>query len=516
MGSCVSKPNRKLKSKAKHIYRSCKIRRKTARSNVIAPIDQHPDEGVCADEFCFHEYVMVDVPNGGTAVCRRYEVQSPEFQFPEVEPSHNQAVTDTGISRDEVWFDTLSILDSDADEDFVSVVGDCFSSSDSHTGSNINGCNEQNIDSFTLTNAVSDGDALATIKVGLHHSEETKWGSCSAQFVPSIDVADIKQTPSHQGGSTTRTRKKSAVTVVAVRRKSDDGDAPSGFCSSEKYLYNPRGGFLIPKSVGDKPSRGSWCKVSPSAFKLRGENYFRDKKKYPAADYSPYIPIGVDLFACPRKIHHIAEHIELPNAKSHHEFPSLLIVNIQLPTYPASMFLGDTDGEGMSLVVYFKVSENFASDTPPKFLNALKSFVVNEMETVKSFAKETIVPYRERLKIMVNPVNPEALGLSSAERKLLQAYKDKPVLSRPQHAFYKGPNYLEVDLDVHRFSYLSRKGLQAFRDRLEHGVLDLGLAIQAQTPDELPERVLCCVRLNRVDFVNVGQIPTLVTQDDKQ
>ncbi|KAG6429745.1 hypothetical protein SASPL_107798 [Salvia splendens] len=498
MGSCVSKPNRKLKSKAKHIYRSCKIRRKTARSNVIAPIDQHPDEGVCADEFCFHEYVMVDVPNGGTAVCRRYEVQSPEFQFPEVEPSHNQAVTDR-ISRDEVWFDTLSILDSDADEDFVSVVGDCFSSSDSHTGSNINGCNEQNIDSFTLTNAVSDGDALATIKVGLHHSEETKWGSCSAQFVPSIDVADIKQTPSHQGGSTTRTRKKSAVTVVAVRRKSDDGDAPSGFCSSEKYLYNPRGGFLIPK----------------------------DKKKYPAADYSPYIPIGVDLFACPRKIHHIAEHIELPNAKSHHEFPSLLIVNIQvlhlilmfylqLPTYPASMFLGDTDGEGMSLVVYFKVSENFASDTPPKFLNALKSFVVNEMETVKSFAKETIVPYRERLKIMVNPVNPEALGLSSAERKLLQAYKDKPVLSRPQHAFYKGPNYLEVDLDVHRFSYLSRKGLQAFRDRLEHGVLDLGLAIQAQTPDELPERVLCCVRLNRVDFVNVGQIPTLVTQDDKQ
>ncbi|KAL1551077.1 hypothetical protein AAHA92_18963 [Salvia divinorum] len=512
MGSCVSKPNRKLKSKAKHIYRSCKIRRKTARSSVIAPIDQPPDEGVCDDEFCFHEYVMVDVPIGGTAVCRRYE---PGVQFPEVEPSHNQAVADR-ISRDEVWFDTRSILDSDADEDFVSVVGDSFSSSDSHTWSSINGCNEQNINSSNLTNAVGDGDALATIKVGLHLSEETKWGSCSAQFLPPIDVADIKQTPSHQGGSTTRTRKKSAVTVVAVRRKSDDGDPPAGFCSSEKYLYNPRGGFLIPKSVGDKPSRGSWCNVSPSAFKLRGENYFRDKKKYPAADYSLYIPIGVDLFACPRKIHHIAEHIELPNAKSYHEFPSLLIVNIQLPTYPASMFLGENDGEGMSLVIYFKVSEKFSCDTPPKFLDTLKSFVVNEMETVKSFAKETIVPYRERLKIMVNPVNPEALGLSSAERKLLQAYKDKPVLSRPQHAFFKGPNYLEVDLDVHRFSYLSRKGLEAFRDRLEHGVLDLGLAIQAQTADELPERVLCCVRLNRVDFVNVGQMPTLVTRDDEQ
>ncbi|KAG5038736.1 hypothetical protein JHK86_019576 [Glycine max] len=452
MVGCASNPNRKSNVQKRE---NKKFRKHTSLADM--PKKRHSNAGSRVGDYPVGDFINLDFEKGASAKGRKSDVSNMKLCLAQLQ-HHNHSKKDAnGKNHEDAWFDSVSIIESESDDDFISVHGDGFP---------------------FVSNALGS--------------------------VPNTQLLQYEN----------------ASCVV------DSGYKYDGLCDSyfkagepERFLYRPRAGLQILNTTQEKPCPGSWSAVSPSVFNLRGVNFFRhvsklDKQKCPAPDFSPYIPIGVDLFACPRKVNHIAQHLELPSVKEHEKVPSLLLVNIQLPTYAASMFPGDADGEGMSLVLYFKLSENFAKDTSPHFQESIKRLVDDEMEKVKGFAQESLVPFSERLKILAGVVNPEDLQLNSAERKLIHAYNGKPVLSRPQHKFFKGPNYFEIDLDIHRFSYISRKALHSLRDRTKNVVLNLGLTIQAQKQEELPEQVLNCLQLNKIDFANDGQIPTIVALDD--
>ncbi|CAK9172231.1 unnamed protein product [Ilex paraguariensis] len=311
---------------------------------------------------------------------------------------------------------------------------------------------------------------------------------CLANTVPTVEKRrSLSSSPPPSA------RKKAASKLSFKWR---EGHPNAALLSSKMLLQRPIAGSQVPFCPVEKKMLDSWSHIEPSTFKVRAENYFRDRKKEFAPNHAAYYPFGVDVFLSQRKIDHIARFVELPVITSSRNLPPILVVNVQ----------NETDGEGMNFVLYFKLSESYSKELPSHFQENIMRLIDDEVEKVKGFPADSLIPFRERLKILGRVVNVEDLPLSAPERKLMQAYNEKPVLSRPQHEFYMGENYFEIDLDMHRFSYISRKGFGAFQDRLKLCVLDFGVTIQGNKTEELPEQILCCIRLNGIDYMNYQQL----------
>ncbi|GAA0158381.1 hypothetical protein LIER_15427 [Lithospermum erythrorhizon] len=54
--------------------------------------------------------------------------------------------------------------------------------------------------------------------------------------------------------------------------------------------------------------------------------------------------------------------------------------------YPTTIFQGEPDGEGMSFVLYYKISDNYMKELPPQFQDNIRV----SLENVHVFLSEAI------------------------------------------------------------------------------------------------------------------------------
>lgn len=248
--------------------------------------------------------------------------------------------------------------------------------------------------------------------------------------------------------------------------------------------------------------RGCWAQIDATRFNVRqGPNYRRTKLK--AASASALLElVAVDVYQSTAKVDNVGSIVDLSKLKPPTGELDLFIVNCQVPSYqPSNPLWGEKqgDGPGFNFVTYFAV--------PPAIREMLdlSEPSLQAVRLLKDFMQHPSW-VSERFKAIGIVVNPQEQRLGRAERHLLETYNGQPILTRPQHRFYRGNGYFEVDVNAHDFNYVARKGLVGVSDHACNMVLDFGFVLEGQEDHELPEQILGSVRLCQVD---VRQAPHL-------
>lgn len=294
----------------------------------------------------------------------------------------------------------------------------------------------------------------------------------------------------------------------------------------KRFAIKPQAGLTLRKlsemEVAEE-AKERWEPTDPTSYNVRTAQYMKTRQKN-SCEGAFYDVICADMFSFKEKQSHIAKDVTLPfdpykrsdaekAALQDFGIPPLLVINMQMPMYQASLF-GNTDGEGHSLVYYCFLKEGF---NPATFPNQAAVGMLQRL--IQNGREHNSDATRSRLKIIPRVVNVDEFAelgpLSRAEKKLLTTYNEKPILTRPQHRFFNGKNYFELDFDLHSYAFIARKALGTMMHRIHHAVFENAFLIQGNRQEELPEYMLVSLRLHRIDFTKMRYFSDLSIESSK-
>ena len=257
-----------------------------------------------------------------------------------------------------------------------------------------------------------------------------------------------------------------------------------------------------------------WSNCDGKTFILRiGPNYVRCSGQKAPSKQAMYKVFAMDAYKLPSKKNKIFEHMDIEKYIKQYQaceydqdsfpLPPLFILNFMIPNYSPVLMGDKSDGDGFQLILYAHLSSEIANEWKQNKISPamglLRDFIHSDLVHSK---------LRNRFKVIARVMNPNHVSFGFLGNRLVKQYNGTPFLARTSSTFYheKG-RYFAADIDVHKFGYPARRGLSYVKDTIESAIFDIGVVIEGETNDELPEQILACCRVSKMGQERCKEFP---------
>lgn len=231
------------------------------------------------------------------------------------------------------------------------------------------------------------------------------------------------------------------------------------------------GGSLL--HVDLETGTNGWASPPGDLFFLRSRNYFTKKQKSPAGDYL-LLPIGMDWLRSTTKLdnvlarpdNRIAQALKKAQSQGKSLKSFIFAVNLQVP------------GKDQHSAVFY-----FATEDPIPLGSLLYRFV-NGDDAFRN----------QRFKI-VNRIVKGPWIVKKAVGNYSACLLGKALTCN----YHRGPNYLEIDVDI-ASSTIASAILHLALGYVTSVTIDMGFLVESQAEEELPERLLGAVRVCQMEM----------------
>ncbi|KAL3928225.1 MAG: hypothetical protein SGPRY_002477 [Prymnesium sp.] len=347
---------------------------------------------------------------------------------------------------------------------------------------------------FPLLRYVSRKRARAGTVYERVHAENVEASTCD--FAPSFDA----EQPMNAVGVEWRGGEGKEETAAMVAVEEEEGKEGVGaeadvesVCSGDlescesghaRSLRSTRHLTRLELRRGDEEH--CWSPLPPEEFAVRAQSYLRDGKKAPSADGSQLL--GVELFRAASPAYNVAGRLDSPlpqlllRATRPLRAQVLVINNSELL---CAVMIPATDGV-YQLVFYIGVYTE-SHPTPAgrlldRFINGSDAFRNARLKLIPSVAEG---PWMVRKAVSPRPA---ILGKTLRQR------------------YFRTDDYFECDIDCNSNPAAGRI-VSLVKSYAKAIAVDLAFLVEAQTLDELPERLLGSVRIKCVDLETDGLVP---------